>query len=45
LSASSVRSPFAARAVRDELGFAPRYDLNAAFDHYLAWRRAHPAIG
>jgi nucleoside-diphosphate-sugar epimerase len=45
LSTSSLRAPFAARAVRDELGFRPRYDMDRAFDHYLAWRRAHPAIG
>jgi dTDP-glucose 4,6-dehydratase len=44
LSRSSIRAPFAGRAARDELGFSPRYDLPAAFDHYLAWRRAHKAI-
>jgi hypothetical protein len=34
LSAPSMRAPFA--AVREELGFTPQYDLDQAFDHYLA---------
>ena len=45
LSASSIRAPFRAAAVRDELSFVPQYDLAHAFDHYIEWRRAHRTIG
>ena len=44
LNTSSMRAPFAAQAVRDEIGFTPQYDLDAAFAHYLAWRRGHRTI-
>jgi nucleoside-diphosphate-sugar epimerase len=44
LSTSSMRAPFSARAVRDEIGFKPQYDLDKAFAHYLNWRSHHSAV-
>jgi UDP-glucuronate 4-epimerase len=30
------------RRLVDDLGFTPRYGLDAAFDDFAAWRDAHP---
>jgi len=40
--AATGRTPFAAQRIRTDLGFAPRFLLDQAFDHYLAWWKAHP---
>lgn len=40
--AAAGRSPFAAERIRADLGFTPRFLLERAFDHYLAWWQAHP---
>lgn len=36
------RTPFAARRIREELGFRPRHGLDEAFADYRAWRARHP---
>ncbi len=40
--AAAGRSPFAAQRIRTDLGFRPEFLLDRAFDHYVAWWRAHP---
>jgi dTDP-glucose 4,6-dehydratase len=42
LLGSGGRSPFAARRLRGDIGFVPRYGLDDAFADYMAWRDAHP---
>jgi len=38
------RTPFDASRLRTDLGFAPQFDLDSGFDHYMHWLDAHPDI-
>jgi nucleoside-diphosphate-sugar epimerase len=38
------RTPFNAGRLRNDLGFAPQFDLDSGFAHYMDWLDAHPHV-